>query len=699
MDKEMYDILEPALDMLESMGLSVFTGDEDISNLEDIMPCKITVRECTDEEAKKCLAVDVTCLQEDAYEAPDCIRIMDIMKCVNAALDNNAQLNGEWLELIEVCACDSDYYYCSYKMLYGFTEEPKLPQRNCIDFYYEDFWRVMKDVFENDAVRDHLLVDGVAGSGLSLEELITQGYIRATNRSGVDDEENNVVIFLTFADYKTIRLVLEVFALGGDEETLDEHRQAVALAIDVRMRAHKGFDKLIEDCEHSSRMDTMVYSLGRSENAVMATEIRKQLNTHFFATTEVLERLHSCGVNNVKISHGFCVDLIDAPASLYLIAAQYGRTVFQLRRRNRVGDGDGECDLSIVTHAGMNKPTIQRDEGIDEEAMDTVMEWYKAMFALAEYIDNNDILDNYMDLNREGDGVLLYLEDNTIKHKLVSGATRPDMAMEAVGGGVAMVRPYIDELEALEDEGELNSTLESLAEMDPQMRRVAAISYMNGIGCADKNPERAAYWMEKAAKDGDAHAALDISTFYAGGFGVDRDFKLALEWAHKAVVDGYSEAEAYEAIYQTLVECQYYYRDENAENAKESYRRYAIALYKFAMMIGNFDVQLIFREVSLWAKPAMDADDGTAALILGHIYANGLAGEIDDAAAIDCFAQSYEMGNAAACNMIAQCYACGIGVDRNVTKAIEWYERYIVYYPEEEENTRSIIDSLKSEEE
>lgn len=697
MDREMLDNLQPAFDELETMGYCVSTDKEVLEPYGNLIPCRITARQCTYDDNSECWAVDITCLQEDAYVAPDHMRIMDIIKCVNDALDNTAEWNGRYLEFIEMCACDSDYNYCSYELLYGLTDEVKKPQKNCIDFYYNGFWKVMKAVFETDAVRDNLMVDGVPGSDLSLEQLIERGYVRATNQSGVDDEENNVVVFVELEDYTNIRLKLIVFALGVDEQELDEHRQAAVLAINSRMVCQIGFYKYTSDCNENELMTTLVYARGKSEEAVAETEVRKQINNHIFVTTEVLDKLRSYGIRELRVSRGFFVDIIDAPARILMTGNSYIDAIFRLYRRDSMINIKGKSDLTIMIDSKDNRPVISRNEGIDIDSINTIMSWYEAMFALGDFINKNHVLDNYMDLKQDGDGVLLYIEDGQIRHRLVSGADRPMLAVEKPDDGVTMARPYFDEVFMTDDSVKSLELLEAVAKNgDGRMKRMIAFAYAQGGDGIKENPYKSACWIEAAANIGDKDAMLQMSMYYAGGYGVDRDYETALEWARKATAAGLEQAKEYEKIYEYLIEGYSRVTDELPGNQDSSKIYYAIALWKLAERVSYFDAKPIYKEVVALAKAVQNDDDGSIAILLGDIYANGLTGEVDDGAAIKYYTEAYEKGQTAISCYIAQCYANGFGVAKNIAKAIEWYTVYLDEFPDDKE-VLAALEALEDE--
>lgn len=68
--------------------------------------------------------------------------------------------------------------------------------------------------------------------------------------------------------------------------------------------------------------------------------------------------------------------------------------------------------------------------------------------------------------------------------------------------------------------------------------------YYSGIG-TEVNHEKAVYWYEKAAEQGDAEAQYYLGDMYYKGEGTAADLKQALVWMEKAAEQGYELAKGF----------------------------------------------------------------------------------------------------------------------------------------------------------
>src|ERR1043165_4780915 len=79
--------------------------------------------------------------------------------------------------------------------------------------------------------------------------------------------------------------------------------------------------------------------------------------------------------------------------------------------------------------------------------------------------------------------------------------------------------------------------LKQLAENDEYAQFNLANSYYNGEG-TEKNLEKAVYWYQKAAENGNNNAMNSLARCYYNGEGTEKNLGRALHWCQKAAENG-----------------------------------------------------------------------------------------------------------------------------------------------------------------
>jgi hypothetical protein len=278
-----------------------------------------------------------------------------------------------------------------------------------------------------------------------------------------------------------------------------------------------------------------------------------------------------------------------------------------------------------------------------------------------------------------------------------------------------------------------NSKVEAAENGDVDMMMEVAVAYFNGEdGLADveKNPEKASYWMLKAAKNGKPEAMFNIGLFYAHGFGVSRSFENAAEWMEKAVDAG--ETDALEVARQYRKGAESLTRAEAGNPQAQA--DYAIALMTAGNALNQINSSSIYEESVEWAQKANGNDNGESYLVLGLAYEKGRGVEQDTNKAVEFYAKgeekgqeicmnnlgrlymigdavpkdeekafelflkSAEKGYGVAMQNVAQCYERENGTEYNIDKAIEWYEKSLKVLPNNElEQKVAFYKRLKSD--
>src|SRR5436190_248752 len=83
--------------------------------------------------------------------------------------------------------------------------------------------------------------------------------------------------------------------------------------------------------------------------------------------------------------------------------------------------------------------------------------------------------------------------------------------------------------------------LKQLAESDDYAQFNLANSYYNGEG-TEKNLEKAFYWYQKAAENGNNNAMYNLARCYKNREGTEKNLEKALHWYQKAAENGNNNA-------------------------------------------------------------------------------------------------------------------------------------------------------------
>jgi CHAT domain-containing protein len=164
--------------------------------------------------------------------------------------------------------------------------------------------------------------------------------------------------------------------------------------------------------------------------------------------------------------------------------------------------------------------------------------------------------------------------------------------------------------------------------------------YRDGIG-VEKSIEKAFYWYQKAAPNGDGFARAELGNFYLNGIGVDRDVDLALKWFMASAEQGNAFAQSRLGLM---------YRD-------------------------GVGVEKSIEKAFYWYQKAAPNGDGFAQAELGNFYLNGIGIDRDVGLALKWFMAAAEQGNAFAQSRLGLIYRDGIGVENSIENAIYWYRK------------------------
>lgn len=471
---------------------------------------------------------------------------------------------------------------------------------------------------------------------------------------------------------------------------------------------------------------------------------KEKFSLRFFIDYPLLKELSENADKEYLPDIDFAVDCITIPAH-FSFTNSNDEIEYKFNIRNSYGVYP-EPDFQINYKVG-EKPehktgtNVRMTEGKEESMMPLFLSCYEYSLCLAEYIDTNQLLLDYPDLDFETEGILLYKHNDEIKDKLVKGHERPDlMCISSFDLEEKMSRPYMDEItqslineyEAKSDEDNgFETELEAAKNGDVEAMVNAAEAYRSGeydYEDVEINLKDAFYWMNKAAESGSAIAMYNVALFYAAGTGVNSDFEKAVEWMEKAAENGDADAPIVLETFRNYAQ--------TAEKAQKGDAQAQAELAKI-IMEGQFQVcpdeeNADFSECFEWARKSANQGNGYGMWLMALSYMHGrgveenpaLAVEYyrkgadignrecqqglgceyifgeniekDEKKAFELFKKSAEQGYGLAMRNLGQCYQVGTGCEDDMDKAIEWYEKSLeVDYDDELAMKVMLLKSLE----
>ena len=439
---------------------------------------------------------------------------------------------------------------------------------------------------------------------------------------------------------------------------------------------------------------------------------------NFFCGIEALNRILQTDFENEYKDVDLTMDVIELPY-LFILTADAENWTFKVMRRGEMysHSDDLGIEAGCVT---VNKETEKMEGTVPQELSDSILAFFFACQRLGYYFQDNGLEESCADLDPEEAGILLYVEDDTLKHKIVSGKARPDLMVSTFFGGATMGRPYMDEFmsNSASEMMSFEEELEAAEDGDEDAMESVAMTYLDGD--EDENvepdPEKALYWMEKAAEEGNSSAEYNTALFYAKGHGTERDFEKAAEWMEKAAEDGDEDAEDLAPKYRQAVAD--LAAAENGDAAAQG--RLAGFYMSLAGSLDQAGPGTDYEESLKWAKKAAEKGDGEGFWTLALAYEHGRAVAEDADLALEYYKKGAQAGHAKClsglgcthlrgdtpdANMklgfeltlrasllgvgeamanLGRCYQFGNGCMGNMKKAVIWYKKSLELVPNAE---------------
>ena len=184
----------------------------------------------------------------------------------------------------------------------------------------------------------------------------------------------------------------------------------------------------------------------------------------------------------------------------------------------------------------------------------------------------------------------------------------------------------------------------------PEAQSTLATYYRDGIG-VPKDIKRAVGWWEKAANQGNVSSQVNLGVCYANGFGVAKDITKAKYWWEMAAAEGSDVAK------KNL---------ESLSKEIEQGNKGSAPLSKSTTNPkNNYQANI----------EAAENGDPVAQLKIGVCYQTGNGIEKDETKALEWYEKSANQGNADAQTCLGLCYGMGLGVAEDFSLAIKWWRK------------------------
>lgn len=566
---------------------------------------------------------------------------------------------------------------------------------------------------------------------MTADSMVDAGYILLKQKLALDKESTpRTFIILTLDDStRDLRVSFDIISKKSEELLPDGSNRIRQIVKCIKTAASMipGMDSKGSSSEHGLNsewsMNNLMCNLEMSEKTL--TEIipekdRKSVKPRFFTDIDTLNEILDLELtqeefesNDIQEIH---VDITEIPYFLWLVKNDDGKELIAYERST--------FHVSYDT-PGMEKGRLTIKEG--EEPKGTASEasigenigaFYKACMLISKHFKNCALRNELDFLDFDKEGIVLSVSDDAIQFKLVSGKERPDLMCTSLFQPPTMMRPYMEDISGptmYELAGE-NAILPMAESGDESAMLRLAELYAKGDVHTDVNPEKAVYWNERLAEIDNATAQFNLGLFYAKGFGVERDLEKAVYWMNKAAENGDEDAPETGKRFEEAAKAM--------KDAKEGDVQAQADLAGFLMYMGNSvdeaDKEADYKESIEWAQKAADKGNADGMWTLALAYEHGRGIKQDKKKAIELYKKGAELGHAKSMNSIGAyylrgeltdkskeeafeivkkaaelgdidamknlglCYQFENGTEYDMKKAVYWYERYLEHRKDEE---------------
>ena len=432
---------------------------------------------------------------------------------------------------------------------------------------------------------------------------------------------------------------------------------------------------------------------------------------NFFCDIDTLNHLIGMEYADDHQTVNISVDFIDAPF-WFLFSADEENWQLKAIQRGEIFSHDENMAIELGTLT-VNKATGEGSGNTTDQMLhQNFGAFFQACRNLSFYAQENNWDAEFGDIDPNEAGVMLGVEGNELTYKIVSGKDRPDMMCATFFGAPTMGRPYMDDFMANSafEMMSFEEKLEAAENGDENAMEAVAMAYLNGDEDEDidEDPEQAVYWFTKLAELDNASAQFNLGLHCAKGHGIKRDFEKAAYWMQRAADNGDDDAPALLEKYTKAAEAMKKINSGDAQ-AQADLAGVLMALAGSLEQAGTTedDYEQAFELAQKSA--AQNNGDGLWALALAYEHGRGTEQNVEKA--IECYRKGAELGHAPSQHSLAcyyfrgdvleqdnkkafdlcmksaeqgyglamadvgRCYQFGNGVMGNMKTAVEWYEK------------------------
>ncbi len=449
---------------------------------------------------------------------------------------------------------------------------------------------------------------------------------------------------------------------------------------------------------------------------------------NFFCDIDSLNTLLGMEFNGEYKDLDLTMDIIELPYYFIFSCDKNTWTVKAFQRGELYSHDDSGIERGSVE---VNKESGEGQVKATQELGENMGAFLAACRSLSYFIQENQLEERYEDFNPEEKGFMLYVENDSLKYKVVEGKERPDMMCSTLFGGTVMGRPYMDDFmeRSARESMSIEEKIDAAENGDIDCMDELAMLYTNGDEDTDSDPQKAVYWFRKMAEAGNSNGMFNLGLHLAKGHGIERNFEQAAFWMEKAADAGDEDAPNAAKEYKKLAECIVKAEAGDAQAQAEL----AGGLMKLGGSLDQAGQGNDYTESVRWAQKAIDQGnaEGMWVMALAYHHGRGVAQNMD--IAIEYYEQGAELGNAAcrhnlgceymsgehveedhkkafeliksaaeqgyglAMRDLGRCYQFGKGCMGNMKTAVEWYEKALEVIDDPELEQKTMIFKMMAD--
>lgn len=323
--------------------------------------------------------------------------------------------------------------------------------------HYEDILHVVIDRLVNNTDVKKYIGHSDADE-MSAEELIDNRYIRLAQRAAIDNENDpDHYIIIDLEDSLGLKLSFDILSKNSESISSNgkDENKAILKCIKDAMNMIPGVEAKGSHSNYTLNSEWTLYRALYSVNysketlsSVIDEKYWKRVKPRFFVDVDTLNRILDFELSNEEFESNeiqeLHIDITDIPYYMWLTRTDNGKEL-TIYDRNEF---HVSYDLEGIEKG---KITLSKENGAKGTASDGAIgenlgAFFKAsMLVSKHFLESsyaNDI--DYIDFDKEGFEV--FLSEEGIHFKIVSGTARPSMMCSSLFNPTRMMRPYMDEI-------------------------------------------------------------------------------------------------------------------------------------------------------------------------------------------------------------------------------------------------------------